>query len=519
MKNKKPDFLFISLMWAAVMCVGLNAGFCATDPKLVVIIVGDQIRADYLEKYRSYLSPDGLRRFLEHGAYFKNAFHDDAVTKTSPGHVLIGSGLYPKDSGIIGNEWFDAASGKTVSPSETIPGGDRVQLKWFVGRSFAERLHQKKPHSRIVSVSLKDRAALLLTGPDQDDAYWWDRKDEEFVGYKPTPAWLKQFNGTIETFVAQNFLWDPAFTPSRELAHAMEKQALLTQGHIRDNAHLGLAFPHPIKSVEALMLTPLSDNVVEQVAEKAVREWTLGHNSANEPDVLTVSFSAVDIVGHEFGPDSQEVMDAFLNLDQSVAKLMRFIDRSVGTDVVWVFSSDHGMTSFPEVSKGNGLEAGRVHLDSTTFASSGLVRAVSLPYVYVEKAAAIATVKDALLRIVGVQNVYSEQDIRQGRAPAAVAKSFYVPKKGDKRSGDLFVVLKPHYIFSEEDNCGSTHGQPTDDDQRVPLGFYGPQISAKTYDAPTSVAIVAPTLLKQLGISTTDLAAPADIFSVAAEQR
>ncbi len=499
-------------MFILLICLGINADCWATDPKLVVIVVGDQIRADYMERYSSYLVPDGLRRFVEHGAYFKNASHDVAVTKTSPGHVLIGSGLYPKDSGIIGNEWFDTASGTTVSPTETVPGDVRVQLKWFLGRSFAHRVHQKSPHSRVVSVSLKDRAALLLTGPDQDDAYWWDRNNEEFVGYQPTPFWLKQFNGTLETFLSRNFQWAPMFELEPELKRAFEKQASFTQGHIRDNEQLGLSFPHPIKSIKALMMSPFSDDVVEQVAEKIVHEWSLGHNTDNAPDVLTVSFSAVDIVGHEFGPDSQEVMEAFLNLDRSVAKLMRFVDRSVGKDVVWVFSSDHGVTPFPEVSKANGLDAGRVHIDSSTFAS-GLVRAVSLPYVYVEKTEGIPAVKDALQRIDGVQDVYSEQDIRQGRAPQAVVKSFYMPKKGDRRSGDLFVVLKPHFIFSEADNCGTTHGQLTPDDQRVPLGFYGFQISTKTYEAPVSVAIVAPTLLKQLGIPAPDLAAPADIFS------
>lgn len=165
---KKLPLVLAALLFISVAAQALPAGGQARTPKLVVILVGDQVRADYLERFHQEMAPDGLRRFRDQGAYYLNARVDHAVTKTSPGHVLVGSGIYAAQSGIVSNEWYDRASSRTVSPAEIIPGGMHVRLRWFTGTSFAQRLHKAHPKSRMVSVSLKDRGALLLGGPDQE---------------------------------------------------------------------------------------------------------------------------------------------------------------------------------------------------------------------------------------------------------------------------------------------------------------------------------------------------------------
>lgn len=448
------------LFWIALF-VGAVIPARAARPDLVVIVVGDQVRADYLEKYRIALAPGGLRRFLENGAYFKNAQMDHAITKTSPGHVLIGSGLYPSQSGIISNEWFDRTSGRTVSAAEVIPGMLRVELKWFRASSLAEKIHRGKPGSRFVSISLKDRGALLLGGPDQDDAYWWDKDAGGFVSYRPAPAWMSAFNA----------------------------------GRAKSD---------------------VSDDLLAELAKQVVPAWHLGKNISGQPDVLTVSFSMVDLVGHQYGPDTAQVRDAFLKLDRAVEELMAFVDDRVGKNVLWVFSSDHGVTPVPEQSKSRGLAAGRVRIDKESLAAFGPVLAVSLPNIYLSSPTVnnIARMKTMVGSIEGVAGVYSVDDVRSRKAPESVRKAFYLPASGGPlRGGDLYVTLKPKYIFFEGHESGTSHGQPTDDDQHVPLGFTGAGVLPSVTEATVSISRVAPTVLKRLGLSTQGLAEPLSIFS------
>jgi hypothetical protein len=448
-----------------------------TLPRLVVILVGDQVRADYLERFHKDLSPGGLRRFRDQGRYFTQAAMDHAVTKTGPGHVLIGSGLSPLQSGIISNEWYDPLLRRKVLAAETIPGEGRVQLRWFAGPSLAQRVHAAFPRSRVVSLSFKDRGALLLGGPDQDKAYWWDKTKRIFIAYDGSePRWLKQFNADTE--------------------QRME-EADLEEG-------------------------PFRDEFAGELAEQVVREWGLGQSVHGNPDVLTVSFSAVDIVGHEFGPDSPEVKEAFLRLDRVIEKLFMFLEKHVGRDIVAVFTADHGVTPLPEISQASGLPAGRVFIDKARWPEGELIEGIAPPFIYINGSAAkwkglrrsqaAEKIQKRLLEMEGVAEVYTEKEILAGTVPPVIAKSYYSPRPGEgRRCGDLLVVLRPLYIFSQQTQ-GTTHGQPTLDDQRIPLGFYGAGVQAKVSDEPVSPSLIAPTLLKRLGISAPDLTAPASIF-------
>jgi len=486
----------------------------AASPRLIVILVGDQVRADYMERYHDDLAPDGLRRFRDEGTYFAQAARDDAVEKTSPGHVLIGSGLYARQSGIVNNEWYDAVSSRSVSAAEILPGGRRTQLRWFAGTSFARRLHAAKPESRVVSISLKDRGALLLTGPDQDEAYWWDHDSQGYRAYGQSPTWLQDFNRRQADYVLTHDRWEPLVPVYGDKAAAFAATAVILADHVKPEHDLGKNFPHEIRSLDALMSTPYSDDLSEELAEKAITQWKLGKNPKGV-DVLTVSFSAVDLVGHQFGPDSQEIMDAFLRLDKDVAHLMRFVDREVGENVVWVFSSDHGVTPFPEIPLSQGFKAGRVPFDKAVLPHGEWIAATAAPFIYLEnnhKEDADRLKKD-LQALEGVQAVYTSKEIMTGHAPKEIQRSFYRPKPGEpSRSGDLWVILKPKYIFSDAP-YGTTHGQPTADDQRVPLGFYGAGIGRVLREDVVSPVRIAPTLLHLLKIPAPDLSKPLNVFN------
>lgn len=427
-------------------------------PRLVVIIVGDQVRADYLERFHDALLPDGLRRFRDSGTYFMHARRDDAVTKTSPGHVLIGSGLYASQSGVIDNDWYDRSQHRVVSPTELVTGGARTQLRWFKGTSLATRLHRTYPSLRFVSLSLKDRAALLLGGPDQDEAYWWDRTRKQWISYHPAAAWLTQFNQRAASKMSS----DP---------------------------------------------TPAIDDATEALAEDVLAQWRLGHNPQGESDVLTINFSAVDLVGHKFGPDGEEMKTVFLNLDRDVAKLMAAVKKEAGDSVLWVFSSDHGVTPLPEVSRAHGLEAYRVSVDAKALPDAETVEAVHLPWIYLKSSDGEKGIQDAVLKIPGVAAVYRREDLLSKQAPLALLHSF-----DPERCGDLWVVLKPKSIFSAAGASGTTHGQPTDDDQEIPLGFYGEGIPIVVRSDVVSPVTVAPTLLQRLQAPPgSDLSPPLDL--------
>jgi hypothetical protein len=473
--------LFRALLFIVACIGGVPSAYPEpiSSPRLIVILVGDQVRADYLEKYKEDLVPGGLRRFLDKGSYFTEAAMDHAVTKTGPGHILIGSGLSPSQSGVVGNGWYDPLLQREVYAAEPLTGERRVKLRWFNGPSFAQRLHTAYPRSRVISLSYKDRGALLLTGPDQDEAYWWDESKNAFVTYTTQqPRWLKQFNTSL----------DARFTSEDAETHQ----------------------------------DAFDDRILEELVELVAKEWNLGKNLQEHPDVLTVSFSAVDLIGHEYGPDSPQMKEAFLNLDRSIKKLMVFLEKQVGPRILWVFTADHGVTPIPEASQDKGMPAGRVNLDKAALPNGDLIESIYPPFIYIDSKAlrrrgmsrdqAAARLQKSLMDIEGVAEAYTEKELASGKIPSAIKQSYYPPKSGEgRRCGDLMVVLRPFYIFSQHKE-GTNHGQPTLDDQRVPLGFYGWGVRSHVSNHPISPGVITPTLLKSLGLRDPALLPPADIF-------
>ena len=172
------------------LCQG---GWAARLPRLVVIVVADQMRADYIPRFEIDFSTGGFKRLLGEGIYFSSAAYDYGATKTGPGHALIGSGTYPSQNGIVSNDWYDRASSRTVACADLASSADGfTALQWFKGKSFAQRFHAAYPQGRIYGVSYKARSALLLGGPGQNNAFWWDAKQNQYRAFGPDPAWLKE---------------------------------------------------------------------------------------------------------------------------------------------------------------------------------------------------------------------------------------------------------------------------------------------------------------------------------------
>ena len=562
MKSRAAALLRLSL--ALFLVAGLAAA--SDKPSLVLVISVDQMRADYLERFRPWFGDDGFKRFLQRGAVFPRAAHRHATTFTAPGHASIGSGLDPRDHGIIGNRWFDATAGTSVYCTEdpdvafvpppapgqtplTKPASPGLTTSVFLG----DRLKQKFPGARVLGVALKDRAAVLMAGRKADAAIWFEEKNARFVTstyYPPHPE-LLAINDTLPAFFAAHRAWEPSgrMPPAALDAATFDPPELYSAKS--PLAGFGETFPHALRTPKAVVSSPFGDELVLALASSAIEKWSLG-SRAGEPDLLFIGLSSTDYIGHAFGPDSKEIADGIVRLDAALQSFFDWLDRRVGAGRTMVFlSADHGVTPLPEVArakyrkrtgKDDPSVAGRVNLDNhggdagkvsdgsaerleieravaKRFGYSldenaanfheGAVLFFEEPGLYLNKAALARrgapteavkeAVRDLVRTMPGVQTAYTNTEIADGLPPdaphaLAVARSF----RAD-RSGDIFVLLKPGWMWSYGKESGTTHGQPNDDDTRVPLAVFGPGVAAGSYDTPTSPLAIARTIAALFG--------------------
>ncbi len=474
-------------------------------PKLVLGIVIDQFRYDYLNRWRVKYT-GGFARFYQHGAVFTNAHHEHFPTVTAVGHSTFMTGAAPCTSGIVNNSWYDRATGKDV----TSVSDDSTQLLGAPGRgasprrlvvsTLSDELKMAGRQSRVIGISIKDRAAILPVGHMADGAYWFDARTGNFVSstfyFPDLPAWVKDYNAKRPADKFLNAEWRSVDDDSKVF---------------RKNP--GTADPRFYASIEA---TPFGNQMIEEFAERAVEAEQLGHHP--DTDVLTVSFSANDYVGHALGPDSPEVRDISLRTDLLIEKLFRFIDQKVGADSVLVaMSADHGVSPVPELQKERKMPGGRFDtaglfkiLQDTLTAKYGegkwivgnagpvpylnydLMRQKNLNPAEVERTAA-----EAWRTLPNVFRVYTREQLLLGQTPedkfsVRVRNGFY-----PARSGDIILIPDAYWIFEAH---GTSHGTLFNYDTHVPVMLMGPGINPGIYDEPIAVEDIAPTLATMLEV-------------------
>ena len=321
-------------------------------PRLVLFLVVDQARADYLVRFRP-LWRHGLDRLLRESVVFTDAHHDHALTKTAPGHATLATGVHPSRHGIISNDWYDRELRQEVDSDEDDRWDDDRSPHYLLVPTFADRMKERWPAAKTFGASGKSRGALLAIGATGDRAFWYDDETGRFVTStyygEDEPAWLEAFHEDSPVDRRFGRPWEPlpevvAAAPEygiepldRGLGHSM--------------------FPHPVGGAEvfpgesyywSFYRTPFMDDAVFELASTILIEEQLGEDAF--PDVLSLSLSAVDLVGHAFGPDSPEMLDTLLRLDRGLGELLDLIDERIGLDrVVVSFSSDHGVVPVPEV--------------------------------------------------------------------------------------------------------------------------------------------------------------------------
>jgi predicted AlkP superfamily pyrophosphatase or phosphodiesterase len=502
------------------------SGAAGARPRLVVAIAVDQLRADYMDRFGPFFGRSGFNLFLQRGARLASARYEHATTVTCAGHAVMLTGSYGTVNGIIANDWYDAVQGREVyCAADTTVRVVGVELEGRSPRNLRDATVgdllkiSNGGRSKVVTVSAKDRSAIMMGGHLADAAYWME--DTLFVTStyyrQDLPTWAREFNGAGRVSSYFGKRWEhllPAAVYDMVGPDDVAAEA--------DEAGAGRTFPHPIAGADAFDLSPFSNDVVADFAMRAVTDEGLGRDTV--PDLLGISFSANDRVGHAYGPDSHEVMDVTVRLDRTLARLFAFLDRTVGlANVVMVLTADHGVAPLPEVfaTLHPGASARRfnpavvdsvveaalrarygpapapgwvVHSDQPhLYLNSAAVRAKRVPLGEVERAA-----QAAILSVPGAHEALTSAELAAGRAEGVRTPevlSFY-----PGRSGNIYYQMEP-YILVDDEPSGTGHGTPWAYDQQVPVLFYGSRIVPGVRRTPAAVADIAPTLSALLGLT------------------
>jgi hypothetical protein len=485
------------------------------DIRLVLLIVVDQFRYDYLTRFRTEYTA-GIKRLLSEGAVFTDANLEHYPTVTAVGHATMLSGATPSVSGIIGNDWFDRETGAsvasvadpTVKPVGSATGSAASPRRLLVSTVGDElKMASLEPRGaldapRVFGVSLKDRSAILSVGRSADGAYWWDAKSGRFVTstyYVPdTPHWLGTFNDRNPADVHAGAAWTVLSAPSTPLRQLP--------------AERGTAL------YDAVSGSPYGNELVLDFAGALLERERLGRRNAT--DLLAVSFSSNDAVGHTYGPYSPQVRDLAIRTDRTIGRLLNQIDKSIGlTHTLVAFTTDHGVAPVPEGLHERGLPGGRITTKelvgpieqalaakygegkwvqatagSSPYLDYGLIDKYQLDAAEVRRSAAAAAA-----RVPHVARVYTRDQLLRGDVPNDRIGSRVLRGFNAQRSGDLEIILEPYWMRQAQ---GTTHGTPYSYDAHIPLVLMGRRISPGEYSSHVALNDLAPTLATLLGIET-----------------
>jgi predicted AlkP superfamily pyrophosphatase or phosphodiesterase len=501
----------------------------AAPPKLAVIIVVDQMRADFVDRFQGEWT-GGLKRMVVEGATFPQAAYPYLTTVTCAGHATIATGSFPHTHGVFQNAWWDREAKKQVLCNEdarvtnvlygaSAPSGDsayRLQVPTFTDAMRTQR------KARVVSLSIKDRSAIMLAGHGGDAVTWLS---STLDGWVTSPVYSEAQVPAVKAFVEANRI-------STDFGKVWEK-LLPASAYAGPDDAAGEApprgwtrtFPHELKGTSGAadgsffsqwQRSPFADAYLGRFAAALLKALQLG--TRDTTDVLAISFSSPDMVGHAFGPRSHEVKDLFAHLDRTIGVLFDELDAQVGKGR-WVagLSADHGVTPIPEQLVAEGKDGGRISggaiIDAVNQAllpalgQGRHVTALSTNDLYFEPGVydrvrrtpgAISAAVGAIAARPGVQRVFRSEDVRDASKSTdpllrAAALSYF-----PGRSGDLIIASKPGWMISA---AGTTHGSAHPDDQRVPLLFLGQGVKPGKYQRPATPADLAPTLAAIIGIS------------------
>lgn len=497
-------------------------------PKLVVGIVIDQMRWDFLYRYYERYSKDGFRRLMEQGYNCQNTKLNYVPTFTAPGHASIYTGSVPAFHGIVANNWFDARNNTyrycTEDSTVTSVGGGKNGLmspRNMLATTITDELRLATNfRSRTIGISLKDRGSILPAGHTATAAYWYDGENGNFIASSfymhKLPQWLQDFNARNITDSLMKLNW-----------HTLYPLSTYVQSTADDNLYEGNKkysrkpiFPHitaAIKDEDAIRRAPQGNTLTRMMAEACITNEGLGKGEVT--DFLALSFSSTDYVGHDYGPNSIEVEDTYLRMDKELALFLSFLDKQIGKDNYTIFlTADHGAAHNATFLQDQRIPAKSVSIKEvnqllnrfldTKYADSSLVRSLINYQVFfnekiikdkrLDRDALKLDIMNWLKAQDGVTNVLDLEHLDKSIVPEplrAMVTNGYYPN----RCGSIQIILDPGW-YSGYGNTGTSHGNWNPYDVHVPLLWYGWGIKKGETFKTTNITDIAATLAALLHI-------------------
>ncbi len=504
-----------------------------TQPKLVVGIVVDQMRYDYLTRFYSKYGEGGFKRLINQGFNCKNNHFNYVPTYTGPGHASVFTGTTPKVHGVISNNWYDKVSDSyvycagdtTVQSVGTSHKAGQMSPHRLKTTTFADENRMfTQMRGKTIGISVKDRGAILPAGHTANAAYWFHGADEgRFISstfyFETLPNWVQSFNNSAiaESYLKEwNTLYDiDTYTESGNDLNAFE-------GGFKGKETA--TFPYDLKALsefnrgyEIIKATPYGNSIVTDFAIASIDGEQLGKDAIT--DVLTVSYSSTDYVGHNFGVNSKEIQDTYLRLDKDIERLLNALDAKVGEGNYTLFlSSDHGAVEVPAYLQSLKIPAGyfdkdafKSNLNETVifnYKAEDLIKNISNNQIFLDRELIksyglnLASVQQEIVNtIISYPNIYKAYTATSMSTTEFSGGIENLLQNGynQKRSGDVLYVLDPAVISYSK--TGSTHGSALNYDTHVPLLFFGKGIKAGSTMEHTTIPDIAPTISALLGIS------------------
>lgn len=498
-------------------------------PKLIVGIVVDQMRWDYLYLYSSRYGKDGFKKLLREGFSCENTFIPYTPTYTAAGHACVYTGSMPALNGIIGNNWYSRELNRRVycTDDNEVQGvgsnssAGKMSPKNLWSNTITDELRMATNFkSKTIAIALKDRGAILPGGHTANAAYWFDNATGGWISssfyMSSLPAWVNAFNNKKlpDAYLQQN--WKTLYPINSYLQSTADNKSYETRLPGEDNS-----FPHQTDSLrsgryESFRHTPFGNTYTFEMAKAAVENERLGSGGAS--DFLAISLSSTDYIGHAFGPNSIEVEDTYLRLDRDIAVFLNYLDAKLGKGGYLVFlTADHGVAHIPGYAKENKMPAGllddalisRVLNDSLQkqFKVPGLVEDIINYQVYLntnllrknslDKRLVKHFVIGQLLKYNGMAGAYDLEEISGATIPNQL-KMMLVNGYNQKLSGDVQFIFKPQWF--DGGSTGTTHGLWNPYDAHIPLLWYGWNIKPGKTNREVYMSDIAPTLAALLQI-------------------
>ncbi len=513
---KKILFTLISII--------LFSNIYAKKPKLVIGIVVDQMRYDYIDRFWNDFGNNGFKKLVKEGAYFKNTHFSYAPTYTGPGHASIFTGTTPAHHGIIANNWYDKELKKSVycagnGDMHTVCNCEqnivdissedgKMSPHHMITTTIGDEIQLFNPKSKVIGISLKDRGAILSAGHSADAAYWMNGNGDWITSsfyMDNLPDWLIQYQNQTPT---SSFI-ESDWSFGDEFSHNLDSLINL-------------------KGYGIIKSTPYGNTILADLALEILENENLGRDHLT--DLLTISFSSTDYIGHQYGPHSMEIFDTYQKLDQDIAKLLNYINNNIGKENTVIFlTADHGVSSEPskltQLNIPSGYFSSSQMIDNLTThlrdyfnlpANDFLAKEFILNYsnnqlflnhdfikenLDAEKSKIISELcSKFLLKQKGVKNTFTAHQLHNYQynhsTHSKIQQGF-----NHKRSGDVIVELEPGWISESWKDGGTTHGSSHSYDTHVPLVFWGAKVPRKNTTKLVNVKDIAPTISSILEIS------------------